>query len=83
MSIYVIGDLHLSFLNPKPMDIFGDNWENHEEKIKQDWLSKVKEEDTVILAGDFSWEMKIQDALLDFQYINKLPRKENFTKGKS
>ena len=81
MSIYVIGDLHLSFKNPKPMNIFGDNWDNHEEKIKQDWLSKVKEEDTVVLAGDFSWAMKIEDALDDFQYINELPGKKILLKG--
>lgn len=81
MSIYVIGDLHLSFKNPKPMNIFGDNWDNHEEKIKHDWLSKVKEEDTVVLAGDFSWAMKIEDALEDFQYINELPGKKILLKG--
>ncbi len=81
MSIYVIGDLHLAFGENKPMDIFGKNWENHTEKIKQDWLSKVKEEDTVILAGDFSWAMKLQDTLLDFQYINALPGKKILLKG--
>lgn len=81
MSIYVIGDLHLSFKEPKPMDIFGDNWENHEEKIKQDWISKVKEEDTVILAGDFSWAMKLEDTLPDFEYINELPGKKILLKG--
>ena len=81
MSIYVIGDLHLSFKNPKPMDIFGDNWENHEEKIKQDWLSKVKVEDTIILAGDFSWAMNIEDAMDDFQFINNLPGRKILLKG--
>lgn len=81
MSIYVIGDLHLSFKNPKPMDIFGDNWENHEKKIKKDWISKVKEGDTVILAGDFSWAMKIEDALEDFEYINNLPGRKILLKG--
>ena len=50
-------------------------------KIKQDWLSKVKEEDTVVLAGDFSWAMKIEDALEDFQYINELPGKKILLKG--
>lgn len=81
MSIYIIGDLHLSFKNPKPMDIFGDNWENHEEKIKQDWLLKVKDEDTVILAGDFSWAINMEDALDDFQFINNLPGKKILLKG--
>ena len=55
MAIYTIGDLHLSFGQNKPMNIFGDNWNNHTEKIKQSWEKNVKPEDTVILAGDFSW----------------------------
>ena len=81
MSIYVIADLHLSFSNPKPMDIFGDNWENHPEKIKQDWISKVKAEDTVLLLGDFSWAMKLEDTLKDFEYLNSLPGKKIMLKG--
>ena len=48
MSVYVIGDLHLSFGTDKPMDIFGNNWENHAEKIKYNWIKKVKETDTVL-----------------------------------
>ena len=48
MAIYVIADLHLSFNEPKPMNIFGDNWGNHEDKIKTDWINKVKPEDTVL-----------------------------------
>lgn len=81
MSIYVIADLHLSFKNPKPMDIFGDNWENHEQKIKEDWLEKVKEEDLVVLPGDFSWAMNLKDAYLDFKYLNELPGKKLLLKG--
>ena len=81
MSIYVIADLHLSFNESKPMDIFGDNWQNHEEKIRQDWLSKVKPEDTVLHLGDFSWGMSLEDTLKDFEYINKLPGKKILLKG--
>lgn len=81
MSIYVIADLHLSFLHNKPMDIFGDNWENHAEKIKYNWISKVKDEDFVILPGDFSWEMHLEDTKLDFEYLNKLPGKKILLKG--
>ena len=81
MAVFVIGDLHLSFKNPKPMNIFGNNWDNHEEKIKNDWLKKVKEEDTVMLIGDFSWAMKIQDAYLDFKYLEELPGKKILLKG--
>ncbi len=53
MAIYAIADMHLSFAQPKPMDIFGKNWANHEEKIKQDWIEKVKEEDTVLMPRRF------------------------------
>ena len=81
MSIYVIGDLHLSFSEDKPMDIFGDNWKGHEEKIKKDWLMKVKEDDTVILPGDFSWSTYLEDTYADFSYLNKLPGKKILLKG--
>ncbi len=81
MAIYTIGDLHLSFKNPKPMNIFGNNWDNHEEKVKQDWKSRVKPEDTVIHPGDFSWAMHLKDTLPDFEYLNCLPGKKIMLKG--
>ena len=81
MAIYVIADLHLSFNTNKPMDIFGLNWQNYEEKIKQDWLAKVKEEDLVILPGDFSWAMYLDETEKDFEYINNLPGKKILLKG--
>ena len=81
MAIYVIADLHLSFLEDKPMNIFGDNWENHAEKIKNNWIQKVKKEDTVILPGDFSWAMYLSDAKLDFEYLNSLPGNKILLKG--
>lgn len=81
MAIYTIADLHLSFSNPKPMDIFGDNWKNHEERLKEDWIIKVKDEDTVILPGDFSWATYIEDAYLDFKYLDELPGKKLLLKG--
>lgn len=81
MSIFVIGDLHLSFHENKPMSIFGDNWEGHEEKIKKDWIAKVKEEDLVILPGDFSWSTYLKDTYEDFTYLNSLPGKKILLKG--
>lgn len=81
MAIYTIADLHLSFKNPKPMNIFGDNWENHEEKIKNDWIEKVNDEDLIILPGDFSWAMNLEDTYLDFKYLNELPGKKILLKG--
>lgn len=81
MSIYAISDLHLSFASPKPMDIFGNNWTNHEEKIKKDWEQRVKESDTVLLPGDFSWGMKLEETYKDFEFLSKLPGKKIMIKG--
>lgn len=81
MAIYAIADLHLSLNHPKPMDIFGENWENHTDKIKKDWIKKVKEEDTVLIPGDFSWETYIEDTYKDFEYLNALPGKKLLLKG--
>ena len=77
--IYVIEDLHLSFSTDKPMDIFGENWENHAEKIKENWLSKVNNDDTVILPGDFSWATYLEETFEDFSFLNSMPRKKDFT----
>lgn len=79
--IYVIGDLHLGFSVDKPMDIFGKNWEGHSEKIKQNWLSKVNNEDTVILPGDFSWGIDLEESKFDFEFLNELPGKKILLKG--
>lgn len=79
MSIYAISDLHLSFNTNKPMNIFG--WDNYEEKIKKDWQEKVKDEDLVLLPGDFSWEMKLENTYKDFEFINNLPGKKLLLKG--
>lgn len=81
MAIYAIADLHLSFLENKPMEIFGDNWERHDEKIRENWLKKVKEHDYIILPGDFSWAMYLKDTILDFDYLNKLPGHKILLKG--
>ena len=81
MSIYVIADLHLSFGVDKPMDIFGVNWENHTEKIKENWISKVTKNDLVLLQGDFSWAMYLEDTFKDFEYLNNLPGKKILLKG--
>ena len=81
MAIYTIADLHLSFNTDKPMDIFGKNWQNYEEKIKQDWLKKVMPEDLVVLPGDFSWAMYLEETEKDFEFINNLPGKKILLKG--
>ncbi len=80
MSLFVIGDLHLSFGTDKPMDIFG-GWENHHEILKKAWLANIRAEDTVVLAGDTSWGMTAEEALPDFQWIHALPGRKIILKG--
>lgn len=80
--VYIIGDLHLSFgVKNKKMDIFGGAWENHEDKIVESWKSKVKSTDTVILAGDFSWAINLNEVLADFKFIDSLPGTKILIKG--
>ncbi|MDV4150021.1 metallophosphoesterase [Clostridium sp. AL.422] len=81
MALYAISDLHLAFTTDKPMDIFGDKWLKHDEKIKQNWISKITEEDTVLIAGDISWSMKSSDSKVDLDWINDLPGKKIISKG--
>ena len=81
MSIFIIGDLHLSFSEDKPMSIFGLNWEGHSKKIKEDWIKKVKPQDTVFIAGDFSWATYLEDTYEDFSYLNELPGRKILLKG--
>lgn len=81
MSIYAIGDLHLSLNKEKPMDIFGLKWKNHEQKIKTNWEKAVSKEDLVLLPGDFSWEMHLKDMYQDFKFLNDLPGKKLLLKG--
>lgn len=81
MAIYAISDLHLSLGIEKQMDIFGDNWIKHEEKIKENWISKVTENDLVLLPGDFSWAMYLEETVKDFEFINNLPGKKLLLKG--
>jgi len=81
MAIYTIADLHLSFNTDKPMNIFGTNWENYEQKIKEDWLNKVTNKDYVILPGDFSWAMYLEETYKDFEFLNSLPGNKIMLKG--
>ena len=81
MALYVIGDLHLSLSTEKPMDVFGSRWTGYVEKLKNGWLSRVKPEDTVILAGDISWGMDPEEAKADFDFIESLPGQKIILKG--
>lgn len=82
MAVWAISDFHLSFgVKDKPMNIFGENWNGYEEKIRTNWLKKIKEEDTVLLAGDFSWGMYLEETIKDFNFLETLPGKKIMIKG--
>lgn len=81
MNIYAIGDLHLSFGVDKPMAIFGDKWHNHVQVLQTNWLHTIKEEDLVILCGDLSWGMRLEEAQKDLEFIASLPGKKVCIKG--
>lgn len=81
MRIYAISDLHLSVNNPKPMDIFGPTWEGYLDKIFADWKAKVSDDDIVLLAGDFSWAMKLEETKADFDMLKDLHGKKIIIRG--
>lgn len=81
MSVFVIADLHLSQGTNHPMDVFGSRWENYTEKICKNWKAVVTGEDTVILPGDISWGMTIEESLADFALLETLPGKKLLGKG--
>ncbi len=80
MSLFVIGDLHLSLGGDKPMDIFG-GWDNYVERLKTNWRRTVADDDTVMIPGDISWAMSLNGAVTDFTFINALPGKKIISKG--
>ena len=71
MSIFAIADTHLSLSCDKPMDVFS-GWENYVAKIEKNWKAIVNENDVVVIAGDISWAMDIEDAKEDFAFIDSL-----------
>lgn len=81
MALYGIADLHLSFESDKPMDIFGDVWIDHEDKIKKNWSDKIKQDDTVLIPGDISWAMRLSDAMTDLKWIDSLPGRKILLRG--
>lgn len=80
MSLYTISDLHLSLSCDKPMDIFY-GWNNYIERLKANWERLVSVDDTVVVPGDISWALKLEDTLADLKFIDALPGKKIFLKG--
>ena len=80
MALYAIGDLHLCLGAPKPMDIFGGAWVGYMEKLKEG-MSVITEQDTVVLLGDLSWALDLEEAAEDFSWINQIPGRKIILKG--
>ena len=83
MSIFTISDLHLSTLDStnKSMDVFGRRWIGYTEKIKSNWLKLINDSDTVIIPGDISWALTLEEAKSDILFIDSLPGKKILGKG--
>ena len=80
MALYAIGDLHLSLGGEKPMHVFGEQWRDHDQKLKEGF-ARVGPEDLTVLCGDLSWGMSLQEAEEDFRFIHELPGKKIILKG--
>lgn len=80
MALYAIGDTHLSLSVNKPMDVFGGGWEGYVDKLSEG-LGVLKEEDTLVLCGDISWGMSLEEARADFAFLDALPGRKLILKG--
>ena len=80
MSLFAIADLHLSLGVDKPMDVFR-GWDDYVGRLKTNWERLITDDDTVVIAGDISWAMKLEECVEDFSFINSLPGRKLLLKG--
>ncbi|MEG2000648.1 MAG: metallophosphoesterase [Evtepia sp.] len=80
MALYVMGDPHLSLGTQKPMDIFGGAWQDYLPKLTEG-LSALTPDDTIVLCGDISWGMSLEESLADFSFLDKMPGRKILLKG--
>jgi len=81
LRIWAIGDLHLGTAVDKPMDIFGPQWRDHADRIQSNWADRVRPEDTVLVAGDISWGLRLEEAQPDLELLGRLPGSKILIKG--
>ena len=81
MSLFALSDTHLSLSTDKPMDIFGSRWQQHDKRIREAWENTVGDGDTVVVAGDISWAMSMDEALTDLAYLDRLPGRKLIGRG--
>lgn len=79
--IYAIADLHLDYTEEKSMEVFGEKWEDYQERIFKNWQEIVTDQDTVLIPGDISWAMNIEDAKIDLEKIDKLNGRKIMLRG--
>ena len=80
MALYAIGDLHLCLGAPKPMDVFGGAWIGYMDKLR-DGMTSITQEDTLVLLGDLSWALDLEEAKADFSWIANIPGRKIILKG--
>lgn len=80
MALYALADLHLAFGADKPMDVFGGRWTGYADKLRES-LSVLKEEDTLVIPGDFCWALGLEEAAADFEFLNSFPGRKLLVKG--
>ena len=80
MNLFAIADLHLSLGTDKPMDVF-EGWRDYVSRLEKNWRAVVREEDTVVIAGDISWAMKLEEGVADFRFLHSLPGRKLILKG--
>jgi predicted phosphohydrolase len=81
MRLFAIADLHLSHARAKPMDVFDPAWKNHAQRIESNWRAAVRDDDAVMVAGDLSWAMRLDDARPDLVWLDSLPGRKVLIRG--
>ena len=81
MALYAMGDFHLSFSVDKPMDIFGQEWKDHEKKIEKYCRKKIRPMDTIVITGDHSWGRNLEECREDLEFIENLPGRKILLRG--
>lgn len=82
MAVWALADLHLSFGTPdKEMDVFGENWKDHPKRIEENWRAKISNDDLVLIPGDISWALRLEDAIPDLKWIHELPGTKVMLRG--
>ena len=81
MALFAIADLHFGRGINKTMDLFGEPWIGHMDKIIKNWSETVTDEDTVLVPGDICWAKKLSEAETDMNILRNLPGKKVLLEG--